>query len=76
MNLVTRLSLASLAYVLLTMPAHAYIDPVTGSILFQAIAGGFAAALVAIKSFREKVFGFFRKKPEPQDDTSEVESEG
>lgn len=40
-------------------PAHAYIDPVTGSFLIQAIIGGFAAALVAIRRVREKVLGFF-----------------
>ena len=40
-------------------PAQAYIDPVTGSFVLQAIIGGFAAALVAIRRVREKILGFF-----------------
>jgi hypothetical protein len=40
-------------------PALAYIDPVTGSFLLQAVIGGFAAALVAIRRVREKILGFF-----------------
>ncbi len=45
--------------VVFASPAHAYIDPVTGSFVLQAIIGGFAAALVAIRRVREKILGFF-----------------
>lgn len=51
--------LLGLIYVFLfAAPAHAYIDPVTGSFLLQAVIGGIAAALVAIRRVREKVLGF------------------
>lgn len=44
-------------------PALAYIDPVTTSIVLQAVIGGFAAFLVAFRRFRERVIGLFRRKP-------------
>lgn len=58
--------------VVLTAPALAYIDPVTTSIVLQAVVGGAAAFLVAVRRAREKVFGIFRRKPaEPAADTTE-----
>ena len=38
-------------------PAYAYLDPITGSFLLQAIVGGFAAVLMAVRRVREKVLG-------------------
>ncbi|MGH8542922.1 MAG: hypothetical protein ACREX3_04650 [Gammaproteobacteria bacterium] len=32
-------------------PAHAYIDPMSGSIIFQALTAGFLAALLLFKRF-------------------------
>ena len=49
------------------MPALAYIDPVTGSIIVQTVVGGLATAAVALRSVREKIFGLFKSKP--KDDT-------
>lgn len=53
------LCLGMIFTVAFTTPALAYIDPVTGSFLLQALIGGFAAALVAIRRVREKILGFF-----------------
>lgn len=36
-------------------PAYAYLDPVTGSFLLQAIVGGLASAMIAIRRVREKI---------------------
>jgi hypothetical protein len=44
-------------------PAYAYIDPVTTSIVLQAVVGGVAAMLVAIRRFRDRVFSIFKRKP-------------
>jgi hypothetical protein len=41
------------------IPALAYIDPITGSFILQALIGGFAAAAVAIKRVRVKILGLF-----------------
>lgn len=58
--------------VVMTAPALAYIDPVTTSIVLQAVLGGFAAFLVAVRRVREKVFGIFRRKPaEPAAETKD-----
>lgn len=43
-------------------PAAAYIDPVTGSIVVQALLGGAAAALVSVRRWRNKLLGLFRNK--------------
>lgn len=59
-----------LAGVLLTASsgcALAYIDPVTGSVIVQTIIGGAAAAMVAIRSVRERIIAFFTRKPLKQD---------
>lgn len=63
------------AYVLLmTTPALAYIDPVTGSFVLQAIIGGFAAALVAIRRVRERILGLLGLGKTKAVDESETET--
>lgn len=52
------------------MPAFAYIDPVTGSIVIQTIVGGLAAAAVAMRRVRKKIIGLFSAKP--KDDASDA----
>jgi hypothetical protein len=51
-----------------TMPAHAYIDPVTTSIVLQVLVGAVAAGLVAIRQFRDRVLGLFRRSEKPGPD--------
>lgn len=67
--------LTSILVVSSATPAAAYIDPVTGSVILQALVGGFAAALVAIRSFREKVVSFFRGKSSKGKDAPEASDE-
>lgn len=43
-------------------PAHAYLDPVTGSVLIQGLIGGAAAILASIRSVRVKIASFFMRK--------------
>lgn len=48
---------------MLWMPtANAYIDPGSGSIIFQAIVGGALAIGVAIKLFWRRIIGLFSRK--------------
>lgn len=42
--------------------AYAYIDPGTGAIILQAILAAFAAGLVTIKIYWNKLKNFFKKK--------------
>ena len=51
-------------------PAHAYLDPGTGSIILQLLLGGFAGALVVGKLYWQRVKDFFRKESKPPDPES------
>jgi hypothetical protein len=64
------------AVLLLSWPGgtHFYIDPGTGSLVIQAVIGGFAAVLVAIgvfwkqiKAFVSNLFSRFKHHEPPQD---------
>ncbi len=55
--------------------ANAYIDPVTGSIVLQAIVGAIATALFFIKLYWKKLKRFFAKmmgKEVPDEDEDEI----
>ena len=43
-------------------PAHAYIDPGTGSLILQSIIGAIAAGLVTIKIYWQKIRAFFSSR--------------
>jgi len=65
MNSRNRIDMAMFFLVIMfagSAPAHAYIDPVTGSIILQAVVGGVAALLVAVRRFRDRVIGLFKRK--------------
>ena len=42
-------------------PAHAYIDPGSGSMMLQVLLGGAAAAIVGIRTFWSRLTGLFRR---------------
>ena len=46
---------------LLTVPAHAYLDPGTGSIILQAILGFIAASVATLSFYWNKVKLFLNK---------------
>ena len=55
---------ASVAAILLAFdpPAHAYLDPGSGSMMLQVLLGGFAAVGVAAKLYWHRVTAVFRRK--------------
>jgi len=56
--------LTFLSFWLLTVPAaHAYVDPGTGSYIFQVLIGVFLGAAVAVKLFWRRIWGFVTRKP-------------
>lgn len=61
-----------LALSALPVPAMAYLDPTTGSMLISAIVGLFASLVLAIKTYWYRLKGFFKRKPaeSPADDES------
>ena len=46
----------------LALPAQAYVDPGTGSFIFQAVIGAALAASVAIKVFWKRIADLFSRK--------------
>ena len=56
----TMISLAgTLAMLSVAAPAHAYLDPATGSIILQAIIGAIAGATLFLRTSLYKVKSFF-----------------
>ncbi len=56
------LSLATIVLVLLVLgarPAHAYLDPASGSMILQVIVAAVAAVLITIKAFWHRIRGMF-----------------
>lgn len=50
------------SWLLAEVPAQAYLDPGSGSMLLQVLLGGFAAVGVIGKLYWHRVTSFFRKK--------------
>lgn len=59
MNLLPSLILL-IAATLVPAPAHAYLDPSTGSMIVTAIVGLFASIALAIKTYWYRLKAFFR----------------
>ena len=58
---------------MLPVPALAYLDPTTGSMLISAIVGLLASLVLAIKTYWYRIKSFFIRKPagpEADDDAS------
>ncbi|NND44216.1 MAG: hypothetical protein HKN58_02755 [Xanthomonadales bacterium] len=68
MNPMTRL--CTLILSLLPVPALAYLDPGTGSMMLQVILGGVAAIGVALKLYWYRILAMLgiKKKPEAEDE--------
>ncbi|HIE22260.1 MAG TPA: hypothetical protein EYP73_06655 [Acidimicrobiia bacterium] len=52
------------------MMIFGYLEPGTGSLILQALLGGFAGVVVAYKAWRAKLAG--RKNPAPTAESAEV----
>ena len=49
-------------FLISTQTAQAYLDPGSGSLLFQLLIGGVLSGLFAIKLYYKKIKSFFNKK--------------
>lgn len=52
--------LGTLLFLLFPQPADAYLDPGTGSYLFQLLIAGFLTSMLFIKSIIKKIKEFFK----------------
>jgi hypothetical protein len=55
-------------FLFLSVPAYAYLDPGSGSMILQVLLGGLAAIGVAVKIFGHRILEFFRirRKDRPE----------
>jgi len=60
------ISLLIIFTVLATRPAHAYLDPGTGSLITQALAGFLLAVIFSLKLWTGKIKQFFKKNKTQQ----------
>ncbi len=58
-----------------TAPAHAYLDPGTGSLLLQGLIATMVAAAATGSIYWGKIRSFFAKKKEPDDSPSDMKGE-
>ena len=63
-----RVTLLLAAFLSTPTPAHAYLDPGTGSMLISALIGLAAAVGLALKMFWYRVVGWFRGRGTPAAD--------
>ncbi len=71
----SRFSLLALIAIVLaatSLPAHAYLDPASGSMILQMIVGGVAGVALAVKLFWHRILGFFGAKPKSTDEDTAV----
>jgi hypothetical protein len=53
----------TVCFFLLSLPiARAYVDPGTGSYVFQLLIGAFLGVTVALKLFWKRIWGFFTRR--------------
>ena len=66
------LTLSALFYGSFSTPAHAYLDPGTGSMILQILLGGVAGVAVAGRFYWHKLLSLFGMEPKaPQADEAE-----
>ncbi len=53
------------------IPAFAYLDPSTGSMVVSAIVGIFASIALAVKTYWYRIRGFFKRGRRPESATRE-----
>lgn len=49
-------------------PAHAYLDPGTGSLIVQSLLGGIAGAMAIVALYWRKLVGFFTGRGKARED--------
>jgi len=56
-----------IVWLLMPLPALAYLDPTTGSMLISAIVGLLASLVLAVKTYWYRIKAFFKRKPAESD---------
>ncbi len=75
MNIATRLSALILLSIGISVPAQAYLDPGTGSLIIQSIIGAIAAASITAKLWWHKLKVYFIKSSATHKNTAEDDAQ-
>ncbi|MBN2391090.1 MAG: hypothetical protein JXR84_10210 [Anaerolineae bacterium] len=75
-KLLTILALATLVYLASPSPVYAYLDPGTGSFIFQLVVAGLAGAAFIVKMYWGKIKTLFAKLFSKNDQRGEEEIDG
>jgi predicted dinucleotide-binding enzyme len=59
----SKLTVLTVLVLLVATPAHAYLDPGTGSILVQALLAGLAVVSAAVATFWTRIRQVFTRRP-------------
>ncbi|HEX6207218.1 MAG TPA: hypothetical protein VF058_02555 [Actinomycetota bacterium] len=59
----------------MTPAAQAYLDPGSGSFIFQVIIGGLLGAAVAVKAFWQRIWGFLAQRKADREVEDKVSEE-
>jgi len=68
--------LITLLYLAFPPPAYGYLDPGTGSYIFQLLIAGLAGSLFLVKLYWKKIATFFTKKTGTDEDEESKEEKG
>jgi hypothetical protein len=68
-----RATVLFVVYAALSSPAHAYLDPATGSMIIQAVIGFVATWIMYSKLFAHKVRSFFARSGRTESGNSQSE---
>jgi hypothetical protein len=71
----TNLIIFSIYFFLISPPAQAYIDPGTGSFIFQLLISAFVGGIFIIKTYWQKIKNWFSGKQPEDKELSEKHSE-
>lgn len=69
--------MTAIALIAASAPAHAYLDPGTGSMILQGVIGGIAGGLFIARTYWAKMLSFLpggRKKENASDDDVETDA--
>jgi multisubunit Na+/H+ antiporter MnhC subunit len=69
-------TLMLVSLLMLAVPAHAYLDPSTGSMILSAIVGLFATLALAVKTYWYKLKSLFRHDDDKKSRSAEQRSAG
>jgi hypothetical protein len=71
--LTTALALSALALLFFAVPAYAYIDPGTGSMIWQVLLAGALGLFFVVRTYGRRILNALRRKPTAESEDDEAD---